>query len=121
MIGKQALFEFFKVSPIPSLVLHIDAPKYTIADVNEAYLLATKSKRSDLIGKGIFEAFPSNDSDPEADGVENLALSLKTVIETQKKHQMAVQKYDIPIREHQHLKLNIGNLKTFLCVMILGN
>lgn len=98
MIGKKALFEFFKVSPTPSLVLQIDVPKFTIADVNDAYLLATKSKREDLIGKGIFEAFPDNDSDPTADGVQNLDLSLKTVIETQKKHQMAIQQYDIPIR-----------------------
>lgn len=98
MIGKKALFEFFKVSPTPSLVLYIDAPRFTIADVNDAYLLATKSKSSDLIGKGIFEAFPTNDSDPTSDGVKNLAASLNTVITTHKKHQMSIQQYDIPIR-----------------------
>ncbi|WP_333600842.1 PAS domain S-box protein [Flavobacterium sp.] len=98
MIGKKALLEFFKISPTPSLVLLPDAPKFTIIDVNEAYLEATHSKANDLIGKGIFEAFPDNDSDPTADGVKNLSHSLHTVVQTNKKHKMAVQKYDIPIR-----------------------
>ncbi|WP_162127911.1 PAS domain S-box protein [Flavobacterium phycosphaerae] len=98
MIGKKALFEFFKISPTPSLVLSPDAPKFTIVDVNEAYLEATNSKSSDLIGKGIFEAFPDNDNDPKADGVKNLSQSLQTVIKTKLKHKMDIQKYDIPIR-----------------------
>lgn len=98
MIGKKALFEFFKISPTPSLVLTPDAPKFTIVDVNEAYLKATNSKQTDLIGKGIFEAFPDNDADPTADGVKNLSQSLHTVIKTNKKHKMEIQKYDIPIR-----------------------
>ena len=98
MIGKKALSEFFKIFPTPSLVLLPDSPKFTIVDVNEAYLKATKSKRDDLIGKGIFEAFPENDSDPTADGAKNLSHSLHTVVKTNQKHKMAIQKYDIPIR-----------------------
>ncbi len=105
MISKKALFEFFKISPTPSLVLYPDAPKFTIAEVNDAYLEATSSKRIDLIGKGIFEAFPDNDSDPTADGVKNLSQSLHTVIKTNKKHKMAIQKYDIPIRGTSEFEL----------------
>ena len=98
MIGKKTLSDFFNISPTPSLLLHIDCPKYTIVDVNEAYLEVTQTKREDLIGKGIFEAFPDNDSDPTADGVKNLSQSLHTVVQTNKRHKMAIQKYDIPIR-----------------------
>ncbi len=98
MVGKKALFEFFKISPTPSLVLLPDAPRFTIAEVNEAFLEATQSTLDDLIGKSIFEAFPDNDSDPTADGVANFTKSLHTVSRTGKKHQMPVQKYDIPIR-----------------------
>jgi PAS domain-containing protein len=67
-LAKKTLSEFFNISPTPSLLLHIDWPKFTITDVNEAYLEATQTKREDLIGKGIFEAFPDNDSDSTADG-----------------------------------------------------
>ncbi|WP_264520562.1 PAS domain S-box protein [Flavobacterium sp. N1994] len=98
MIGKNTLSEFFNISPTPSLVLHIDAPKFTIVEVNKAYLEATNSKREDLIGKGIFEAFPDNDLDSAADGVKNLSHSLHTVVQTNKRNKMAIQKYDIPIR-----------------------
>ncbi len=104
MIGKKALSEFFKISPTPSLVLLPDAPKFTITDVNEAYLEATHSKRDDLIGKGIFEAFPDNDSDP-SDGAKNLSQSLNTVISTNNKHTMEVQKHDIPIRGTSEFEL----------------
>ena len=98
MIGKKALLEFFKDSPTPSLVLYPDAPNFTIVDYNEAYLEATHSEHNDLIGKGIFEAFPYNDSNLSADGFANLTESLNTVIKSGKKHQMPIQKYDIPIR-----------------------
>ncbi len=103
MVGKKALLEFFKISPTPSLVLQIDAPKFTIADVNVTYLEATKSKREDLIGKGIFEAFPTNNSDPGADGIKNLAESLNSVIKTHKKHQMLFNNMISLFEEHQNL------------------
>jgi PAS domain S-box-containing protein len=105
MIGKKALSEFFKISPMPSLVLLPDAPRFTIADVNEAFLEATQSTIDDLIGKGIFDAFPDNDSDPTANAVANFTKSLNTVIKTGKKHQMPVQKYEIPIRGTSEFEL----------------
>ena len=98
MIDKKTLLEFFKISPAPSLILLPDAPKFTIVNINDAYLDATHSKYDDLVGKGFFEAFPTNTSDPTADGIKNLSQSLHTVIKTQKKHKMPIQKYDIPIR-----------------------
>lgn len=48
MIDNKDLLEFFKVSPTPSLVLNHDAPKFTIIEVNQAYLEVTNSKRDDL-------------------------------------------------------------------------
>ena len=106
MIGKKDLFEFFKISPTPSLLLFIDAPKFTIADVNEAFLEATQSTLNDLIGKGFFEVFPTNDSDNATDSGINATLSsLNTVLKTHKKHQMAIQTYKIPIRGTSEFEL----------------
>jgi PAS domain-containing protein len=59
----------FAASPAPFLILGPDAPHFTIADVNDAYLAATMRTREDLVGRVMFEAFPDNPDDPAADGV----------------------------------------------------
>lgn len=98
MISKKVLIEFFKISPIPSVVLLPDAPNFTIIEVNNAYLEATNSKREDLVGKAMFSAFPGDKNDPTADGAKEIAIaSLTTVVKTKKSHKTPVLKYDIPI------------------------
>lgn len=111
MIRKKDLFEFFKISPTPSLVLQTDAPKFTILEVNNAYLEATCSTREVLIGKGIFEAFPDNELDLMVDGVKNLSTSLTIVLTNKKSHKMATQKYDIPIRGTSEFELKYWNIE----------
>ena len=53
------------------------------------------TKREDLIGRGIFEAFPDNPDDRGATGVSNLRASLDRVRQTAAPDTMAIQKYDI--------------------------
>ncbi|MEU6370980.1 SpoIIE family protein phosphatase [Streptomyces sp. NPDC046931] len=84
----------FSATPSPYLVL---APDLVIVEVNQAYLDATRRTRDDLIGQHIFEAFPDNPADPEADGVRNLNASLHRVLVSREPDTMALQKYDIPI------------------------
>ncbi|MEV5973977.1 SpoIIE family protein phosphatase [Streptomyces sp. NPDC051921] len=84
----------FAATPSPYLVL---APDLVIVDVNEAYLRATGRTREDLVGRHLFDAFPDNPADPEADGVRNLGASLGRVLATGETDTMAVQKYDIPV------------------------
>ncbi len=84
----------FAATPSPYLVLGTDL---VIVEVNQAYLDATGRTREDLIGKYVFDAFPDNPADPEADGVRNLSASLHRVLTTGEPDPMALQKYDIPI------------------------
>lgn len=84
----------FKSAPGLYLVLRPDE-KFTIAAVNEAYARATMTKRMEILGRGIFEVFPDNPNDPNADGVRNLKASLRRVVQTRTPDTMAVQKYDI--------------------------
>ena len=42
------------------MVVLPDAPKFTITDVNEAYLEMVRMSRNELVGKGFYEAFPNN-------------------------------------------------------------
>ncbi len=90
--GPEALFA---AAPVPMLVMAPDGPRFTIAEVNDAYLAVTMRSREDLVGKGVFEAMPDNPADLGADGTANLRASLERVVGTRLTHRMAVQKYDI--------------------------
>ena len=85
----QALFE-----SAPGLYLVLD-PAFRIVAVTDAYLDATMTKREDIVGRNIFDAFPDNPDDPEATGVANLRASLERVRDRCEADTMAVQKYDI--------------------------
>lgn len=82
----------FESAPGLFLVLR---PDFVIVAVSDAYLSATKTKREDILGRGIFEVFPDNPDDASATGVANLRSSLERVLATRAFDAMAVQKYDI--------------------------
>jgi PAS domain-containing protein len=86
----------FVGAPAPMLVLAPDAPRFTITDVNDAYLAAVMRTRDDLVGRGVFEAMPDNPDDPHATGVANLRASIERAILARRPDRMPVQKYDIP-------------------------
>lgn len=88
----------FKSLPDPCLVLD---PNLRIAEVNEAYLRATMTKREDILCRGLFEIFPDNPADPNATGVRNLRASLNRVLHNRTADAMGVQKYDIRRPEEQ--------------------
>lgn len=54
------LSQVFKFLPAPSMVVLPDLPKFTITDVNDAYLEMVRMERNELVGKGFYEAFPNN-------------------------------------------------------------
>lgn len=64
---------------LPGLYL-ILFPDLRIAAVSDSYLKATNTKRDEILGRGIFDVFPDNPSDPNADGVGNLYSSLLLVL-----------------------------------------
>ncbi|MFF8846437.1 PP2C family protein-serine/threonine phosphatase [Streptomyces sp. NPDC015127] len=84
----------FTATPSPYLVLD---PDLVIVEVNRAYLEATGRSRESLIGQYVFDAFPDNPADPDADGVRNLSASLRRVLATGQPDTIALQRYDIPV------------------------
>jgi Signal transduction histidine kinase len=84
----------------PGLYLVLD-PQFRIVAVNQAYARATMTRAEDILGRGIFDVFPDNPDDPEAEGVRNLRVSLQRVLQTGQADTMPVQKYDIrkPVEE----------------------
>ncbi|MGW7528921.1 SpoIIE family protein phosphatase [Streptomyces sp. NPDC054783] len=84
----------FAALPSPCLVLSTDL---VIADANPAFCEVTGRSQAELLGQYLFDAFPDNPADAEADGVETLKASLHRVLSSHQTDHMALQKYDIPI------------------------
>jgi len=90
LTGYEAVF-----NAAPGNYLLLD-PSLVIVGVTDAYLRATITVREEILGRPLFEVFPDNPDDPNADGVRNLRASLGRVLTTRQPDRMAVQKYDIP-------------------------
>ncbi|MFF0000063.1 SpoIIE family protein phosphatase [Streptomyces avermitilis] len=68
-----------------------------IADANWAFCEVTGFSRAELVGQYLFEVFPDNPADPEADGAATLKASLHRVLASGQTDHMTLQKYDIPV------------------------
>src|SRR5512139_2732279 len=84
----------FEASPALLMVLAPD-PQFTILGATDAYLRATLTRRESMVGRPLFEVFPDNPNDPDANGTASLRASLLRVIRDGVTDTMAVQKYDI--------------------------
>jgi PAS domain S-box-containing protein len=82
------------IAAAPDLYLILDAD-LTIVGASNAYVDATMTKRESIVGSFLFDVFPDNPNDPNADGEQNLRSSLEAVLRERVPHQMDIQKYDI--------------------------
>lgn len=89
MLDFQRLF-----AALPGLYIIYDLD-FVIVGGSDAYFQATKTQREEVVGRHLFEVFPDNPDDPNADGVRNLRASLESVLKHRQPHTMAIQKYDI--------------------------
>jgi signal transduction histidine kinase len=79
---------------LPGLYLLL-SPEFKIIRANKAYADATQINNNEVVGRGIFEVFPDNPDDNNADGVSNLRKSLELTLSYKKPHTMAIQRYDV--------------------------
>jgi signal transduction histidine kinase len=86
----RALFE-----SAPSLCLVLTPDDFTIVAVSEAYLRATMTERSVIMGRKLFDVFPDDPDDPHADGVRNLRKSFERVKSGCRADVMPVQRYPV--------------------------
>lgn len=93
--SEERFRSLFASSPASFLILDVDAPSFTITDVNDAYLAATMRTREDLIGRSLFEAFPDNPNETDPVGVRTLRASLEHVLATRRADTLPDLKYDV--------------------------
>jgi len=86
----RALFE-----SAPGCYLVLTPDTFRIVAVSEAYLEATHTTRELLLNRSLFDAFPDDPDEPDADGVNNLRRSLERAVQARRADTMAVQRYPI--------------------------
>jgi PAS domain-containing protein len=89
-----SLLAVFEGSAKPSLLLSPQAGLH-IVDVNDAYAGVTGVTRRMAAGERVFDLFPDNPDQSDADGVSNLYASLRRVAETGRRDAMPLQRYDL--------------------------
>jgi PAS domain S-box-containing protein len=79
----------FNAAPNPYVVMDTDL---RLVWMNEAYLAATMRERDQIVGRKMFEAFPS---DPNSESFRLLHQSLRRVFDTGEQDEIALIRYDI--------------------------
>ncbi len=84
--------DLFESAPGLYLVL---TTELVIVAASNAYLVATMTRREEILGRHLFDVFPDNPDDPTAHPTRNLKASLDSVLTYSAPDAMAVHKYDI--------------------------
>ncbi|MGZ5202563.1 MAG: ATP-binding protein [Telluria sp.] len=80
----------FRSSPYPYIVLD---PQLIIVEANDAYLRAIGAGASDVIGRHVLEAFPTNPDDPASTDAAELTASIEQAISTRRPHAVPLLRY----------------------------
>ncbi|MFV8326031.1 ATP-binding protein [Flavobacterium sp. ZS1P14] len=78
----------------PAIVIVIDL-NFTIIAVTDAFLEVSMAERKTVLGQHIFDAFPINRDDKNADEEKNIRASFNRVITDKQNDILAVKKYDV--------------------------
>lgn len=84
----------------PALYVVVDR-EWRVVAVTDTYLAATMRSRDDLVGRYVFEAFPDNPDDANANGTEVWRRSLERVVQTRETDYLPIQRYDIELPADQ--------------------
>ena len=78
----------------PGLYLVLD-PNLRIVAASDAYLQATLTRRADILGRHVFEAFPDNPDDPSAEATGNSRASFHRVLQNRVVDTMGFERRDV--------------------------
>jgi PAS domain S-box-containing protein len=97
LLSEQKLTDVAMFSAMPgnSVLLLPDAPVFTIIAATEGYYKTSGRDATELLGKGLFEAFPNTPDDPEKTSEKRLRSSLDYVVIQKETHQLPIHRYDI--------------------------
>jgi PAS domain S-box-containing protein len=81
-------------------------PDFCVVSVNDAYVRASNLSRADMVGRHLFDLFPTRPDDPDSNGPKSLRASLERVLQSKAPDRMTDQRYDVrgPIGEGGHFE-----------------
>jgi PAS domain S-box-containing protein len=90
--SRAELNSLFESLPGSYVVL---TPSLKIVAVSDAYLKSTLTTREGLLGHDLFDMFPENPNDLEADAIVHTRASMDRVLQNAAPEVMAIQKHDV--------------------------
>lgn len=92
----HTLFErILDAMPGRHLLIRADPPKFTIVYAVESYLQMVKRDLFSIVGKGVFEVFPTTMDESGEKSANSLLDSFMEAITTEKVHMLPAQRYDL--------------------------
>ena len=85
----------FRHSRHAGIIVAPDPARWTVLDVNDAYLAVTHRLREHLLGVPLFEAFPESEETAAEHGSHRVATSLEDALRGQRVL-LPIQRYDLP-------------------------
>ncbi|EOR96347.1 hypothetical protein ADIARSV_0452 [Arcticibacter svalbardensis MN12-7] len=98
--------------PTPSIILNTDFPYFTIASANTSFLETLQLERQDIVGRGLFEAFPVNPEHRDL-GRKDILEAIEYVLQFKKAHQIKKHQYDLPIMGSDQLEVHYWKIDTY--------
>jgi PAS domain S-box-containing protein len=86
----------FDCQPTAQMVFE---PDLHVVAANRRYCEMLGINRSELVGKRVFEAFPANPDDPQADAEQELKASVDLVVKTGNAQEMPLRQHDVMGRD----------------------
>ncbi len=81
----------------PGAMLLVLSTEFTIVAANDVWCTATASNRNEVVGRLLFDVFPDNPDDLDANGVSSVRASLSRVVREKVIDVMPLLKYDIEL------------------------
>ncbi|WP_407429304.1 PAS domain S-box protein [Arcticibacter sp.] len=115
----EIIQSIYNSMPIASIIMLPNHPEYTIAGVNERFLLGANTSRAQLIGKSFIEAFAMNPDDPGSKS-KSITDALQEVLRSKDVHRVKGYRYDRPMPTGE-MEVRYWDIDTYPLLDEMGN
>ncbi|MBO6586509.1 MAG: PAS domain S-box protein [Gracilimonas sp.] len=95
MIEKEKNVEIFRALPVPTALINIDDPAFTIVAVNDAFKKVSSRQGKDIVGKSFSDAYQNSCENHKFSDFQVVLSSFRKALETEQIHKIPKIRYDI--------------------------
>lgn len=112
MVNLKEIELIYNCIPTPCIILEANAPTYTIAYANPAFIKATYSNREYITGRPFFEVFPAN-ADDDGSRTINITDAFDHAFRQKTPHLVTRHRYDLPSTMGFDQEVRYWNIETY--------